>query len=215
MRPARASYNKFSARLMMIPKKNTPIHWHYFIALENDISQFSRFLEIAESNFSSYSIELGRILFAAASEVDVIAKKYCQKLENSCAADNIGNYKTIITKHHPDFNAIKVHLPRFGLTLTPWNKWRTDTQPLWWRAYTRVKYERHEHFAEANLKNALNAVAALYVLQIFLYRREAEAGELTPNPQLFLIGETPTLDATTGNHEKGLIYNFVSAGDEG
>lgn len=195
----------------MIPKNNTPIHWHYFIALENDISQFSRFLEIAESNFSSYSIELGRILFAAASEIDVVAKKYCQKIEPNFTADNIGNYKTIITKHYPDFNTIKVHLPRFGLTLTPWNKWRTDTQPLWWRAYTKVKYERHEHFAEANLKNALNAVAALYVLQIFLYRHEAEAGELCPNPQIFLIGEPFTLDMPVRGHEKTLVYKFVPA----
>lgn len=193
----------------MILQKQSIIHWNYFIALENDISQFSRFLEIAESNFSSYSIELGRILFAASSEVDVVAKKYCKILEHNCPADNIGNYKTIITKYHPDFNSIKVHLPRFGLTLTPWNKWRTDTQPLWWRAYTKVKYERHEHFAEANLKNALNAVAALYVLQIFLYRKEAESGKLSPNPQLFLIGEPFTFDTTIGEQERALVYKFA------
>ncbi|NLW82532.1 MAG: hypothetical protein GXY42_12810 [Desulfovibrionales bacterium] len=192
----------------MIPQKQTAIHWNYFIALENDLSQFSRFLEIAESNFSSYSIELGRILFSAASEVDVVAKKYCHTIEHNCTADNIGNYKTVITKHHPNFSAIKVHLPRFGLTLTPWNKWRTETQPLWWRAYTKVKYERHEHFAEANLKNALNAVAALYVLQILLYRKEAEAGELSPNPQLFLIGEPFRLDTAAGSHERALVYKL-------
>lgn len=195
----------------MIPQNQKTIHWNYFIALENDLAQFSRFLEIAEPNFSSYSIELGRILFAAASEVDVVAKKYCLKLENNCTADNIGNYKTIITKHYPIFNATKVHLPRFGLTLTPWNKWRTDTQPLWWRAYTKVKYERHEHFTEANLKNALNAVAALYVLQIFLYRQEAEAGELTPNPQLFLIGEPFTLEISPNGYGKAYVYKFVTA----
>lgn len=195
----------------MIQQKHTTIHWNYFIALENDISNLSRFLEIAESNFSSYSIELGRILFAAVSEVEVVAKKYCNKIEHNCTAENIGNYKMIITKRHPDFSAIKVHLPRFGLTLTPWSKWRSETQPLWWRAYTKVKYERHEHFAEANLKNALNGVAALYVLLIFLYRQEAEAGELSPNPQLFLIGEPFNLDSLPRGHERALVYKFVPA----
>jgi len=195
----------------MISHKQNTIHWNYFIALENDISNFSRFLEIAEANFSSYSIELGRILFSAASEVDIVAKKYCHNIEHNCIAENIGNYKTIIIKHHPNFATVKVHLPRFGLTLTPWNKWRTETQPLWWRAYTKVKYERQEHFAEANLKNVLNAVAALYVLQIFLYRKEAEAGELNPNPQLFLLGEPFTLDSVACGHERGQIFNFASA----
>lgn len=194
----------------MISQKQTAIHWNYFIALENDILQLSRFLEISEPNFSSYSIELGRILFASASEIDVVAKKYCNTIENKLSADNIGNYKAIITKHHPEFSAVKVHMPRFGLTLTPWNKWRVDTQPLWWRAYTKVKYERQEHFAEANLKNALNAVAALYVLQIFLYRKEAEAGELSPNPQLFLIGEPFTLETFRCSLERPFVYKFVS-----
>ena len=42
-----------------------------------------RFLEIAEANFSSFSIELGRILFATASEAEVVAKKYCNKIAES------------------------------------------------------------------------------------------------------------------------------------
>ena len=192
----------------MIPHKQSTIHWNYFIALEEDIAHYSRFLEIAESNFSSYSIELGRILFAAASEVDVIAKKYCQQINHGNAADNIGNYRAAITGLHPEFSAVKVHLPRFGLTLTPWSKWRTDTQPPWWRAYTKVKYERHEHFAEANLKNALNAVAALYALLLLYYRQEALGGELGPNPQIFLAGEPFRIDAAMPGHDRAIVYSW-------
>ena len=206
---------QLSERLIMIPQKQTTLHWNYFIALENDISHFSRFLEIAASNFSSYSIELGRILFAAVSEIEIVASKYCHQLEQNFTQDNINNFRTIITKHHPEFYSINVHLPRFGLTLTPWTKWRSETQPIWWRAYTKVKYERHEHFAEANLKNALNAAAALYVLLLFLYRKEAESGELSPNTQLFLIGEPFVVDTPGCGRERtpGCKYVPSSAKD--
>jgi hypothetical protein len=171
----------------MIPHKQNTIHWNFFIALENDLSFLSRFLEITTSNFSSYSVELGRILFAAASEVDIVSKMYCQKIENINVAENIGNYKAIITKHHPEFHAIKVHMPMHGITLNPWNKWRSEIQPHWWRAYNKAKHERHEHFSEANLKNAINAVAALYILLIFFYEKEIKSGVLVLNSQLFFI----------------------------
>lgn len=173
----------------MITQKQNNIHWNYFIALENDISFLSRFLEISTQNLSSYSIELGRILFAAASEIDVVAKMYCQILDNSSIAENIGNYKTIITKRHPEIHAIRVHMPLSGITLTPWNKWRSETQPLWWRAYNKAKYERNEYFAEANLKNALNAVAALFILLTLFYKKETPDSEPKPNQQIFFIEE--------------------------
>lgn len=171
----------------MIPRRNNTVHWNYFIALENDLLFLSRFLEITTSNFSSYSVELGRILFAAASEVDIVLKMYCQKIENINVIDNIGNYKAIITKHHPEFHAIKVHMPMYGITLNPWNKWRSEPQPHWWRAYNKAKHERHEHFSEANLKNALNAVAALYIILLFYYKNENNASEHIFHSQLFFI----------------------------
>jgi len=190
--------------LIMILQKQNTIHWNYFIALENDLSFLSRFLEITTSNFASYSIELGRILFAAASEVEVVARLYCQKFDNIHVTENIGNYKAIITKQHPDFHAIKVHMPIHGITLNPWNKWKTETQPLWWRAYNKAKHERNEHFAEANLKNALNATAALHILLILLYKKEAEAGALIPNSQIFLIGEPFTLNVQMSKQTRSI-----------
>ena len=152
---------------MTIQETATPIHWNYFLALEEDVAHLARFLELTTANFSSYSIELGRMLFAAASEIDVVAKQYCRKLNADSKAKNIANYKAEIMERHPAFHTIKVHMPRFGLTLDPWVNWGGNNQPLWWRAYNNVKHERHAYFSEANLKNALNAVAALYVLLIF------------------------------------------------
>ena len=50
------------------------LHWNYFLALDRDLEVVSRYVEFTKPNFNVYSIELAHLLFAAASEVDVIAK---------------------------------------------------------------------------------------------------------------------------------------------
>ena len=68
-------------------------HWNYFLTLEDDIGRLSRYLELTQANFSSYSLELARILFAAASEVDVVSKLLCKKIDADSSANNITKYR--------------------------------------------------------------------------------------------------------------------------
>lgn len=173
---------------MGIAETKTPQHWNYFLALEEDMGRLSRYLEPTQANFSAYSLELARILFAAASEVDVVAKQLCQKLNPESKADNINWYKQEILVAYPQLVASEVSIPKFGLALRPWEQWGKNRNPIWWKAYNEVKHQRHTHFPEANLKNALNAVAALFVLLLFFYDAQAVEGRLTPDPSLFRIG---------------------------
>ena len=56
----------------------------------------TRYIEFSEPNFSVYSIELAHLLFAAASEVDVVAKLLCQMLEPGAPRGNINDYKAVL-----------------------------------------------------------------------------------------------------------------------
>lgn len=179
---------------MSVEEVQTPKHWNYFLALEDDVDRLSRYLEPTQNNFSAYSLELARILFGAASEIDVIAKRLCEQInENSCA-DNIVKYREEIVACYPQVTEVRVHLPKFGLTLNPWEQWGIKNSPFWWKAYNNVKHHRHTHFEEANLKNSLNATAALFVLLLFFYRFEAEQGHLNPDPRLFRVGTPFQID---------------------
>lgn len=173
---------------MGIHEAPTPQHWNYFLALEDDVVRLSRYLEPTSENFDSYSLELARILFAAASEVDVVAKRLCQELDTKSKANNIIKYKKEILAAHPGMVSAIVEIPRFGLILRPWIQWETDDSPLWWRAYNNVKHHRHTHFAEASLKHTLNAVAGLFVLLLFYYRNEGQNALLAPDPTIFRAG---------------------------
>ncbi len=57
---------------------------------------------------------------------------------------------------------MKVLIPRYGIELTPWEKWKNTENPSWWKSYNNVKHERSANFQDANLETSLNAVAGLF-----------------------------------------------------
>jgi hypothetical protein len=155
---------------MGIQTKPNKLHWNYFLALENDLDAVSRYIEFSQDNFKTYSIELAHLLFAASSEVDVIAKSLCELLNPTTNPHNINEYRLILTEEIPNLASEQVFVKRYGLTLTPWKNWQGSTNPLWWRSYNKVKHERNQYFPEATLKNALNAVAGLLVITFYYYK---------------------------------------------
>jgi hypothetical protein len=81
----------------------------------------------------------------------------------------------VLLAEFPDLPTRKVFVPRYGLTLTPWDNWAGNTNPDWWRSYNNVKHERNTHFQEATLQNALNALGALLILTYIYYNRSIGA----------------------------------------
>jgi len=146
------------------------IHWNYFLALESDLAQVSRYIEFSQNNFRTYSIELASLLLASSSEVDVLAKGICKLIDPKQKAENIVHYRNIITKNLPEFSKETIYVPRFSLTLNPWLNWKRGNTPLWWESYNKVKHERNEHFAKANLKNVLNSMSGLLVSVFYFYK---------------------------------------------
>jgi hypothetical protein len=129
---------------------DTRLHWNYFLALEKDLERVSRYIEFCPPNFQVYSIELAHLLFAAASEVDTVAKCACQSLDPSAKCGNIDDYRAFITKaeedetypfilepseasvkvkpeHRHRLSDIKVFIPHYNIELAPWTSWANDT----------------------------------------------------------------------------------------
>jgi hypothetical protein len=121
---------------------------------------------------------LAHLLFAAASEVDVLCRRFCAEISPVSGLDrrNIGDYKRILTQARRSISKEKIFVPRYGITLTPWANWDDarpapewwesplEDVPEWWTAYNKVKHERGAHFGKATLKNALNALGGLLVV---------------------------------------------------
>lgn len=154
---------------MGINARDGKIHWNYFLALERDLEAVSRYIEFCKQNFSVFSIELAHLLFAASSEVDVVAKLLCQQVAPDSRRGNIDQYKAALLPAIPELPTIDVSVPRYGLSFRPWSNWSDGQNPNWWRSYNNVKHERDTYFHEATLENALYAVGALLILTAYYY----------------------------------------------
>ncbi|MDD5455382.1 MAG: hypothetical protein PHW62_07845 [Candidatus Ratteibacteria bacterium] len=175
---------------MVIQTNKIEVHWNYLLALERDLDEISRYVEFDERNFNCFSIEIARVLLASAAEVDVVCKQICKTLNPKSTADSINKYKHKILVTFPNIPQFQILLPRFGLTLTPWDEWKETTGvPFWWTAYNKIKHHRDSKYDRANLKNALNAVAGLFIMVLYLYKDKAERAELVPSPQLLRVDE--------------------------
>jgi hypothetical protein len=176
--------------------------------LDDDMERRARYLEPTHSNFNSHSLELARIIFAAAPEVDVVSKMLCKKINPNSKTGSIDKYREEIFPFYPAIPRINISVPRFGLLLNPWEQWSEGKMPQWWDAYNNVRHHRHTHFAEANLENTLNAVAGLFVLLLIYYRDEGQNGQLKPTPRFFRAGH-PFQVGTNVFEASETIYTFV------
>jgi len=153
-------------------------HWQYLITLDSDLHKCSRFVDINSQNFRTYSIEFVRILLAASSEIDVVAKILCNCIDSTKSYKNINDYRNTIVDKFPKFPSMIIEVPQYELQLTPWDEWSQNRNPGWWQAYNDVKHKRDDHFTDANLENTLNAVAGLFVVVWYLHHEEPDRKKL-------------------------------------
>lgn len=184
-------------------------HWNYLLAIDRDLDELSRYVEFDEKNFDCFSIEIARVLLAAGAEVDVVCKQICRVIDSKSSADSINKYRSEIKPAFPGIPQFEVWLPRFGLRLKPWDEWKKASGvPFWWTAYNKIKHHRDSEYHRANLKNALNAVARLFVMVLYLYKEKAELGELLPSPQLLRVDKRHFAGTTHGGYEFGINYRL-------
>ena len=160
------------------PQMVSTLYWNYFIALERDLETVSRYVEFRQENFSTFSVELAHLLFAAASEVDVLAKALSEIVAPGSMAIKRGKYPDIkdyrreLTTNVPELSDMEAVVPRYNLSFKPWKNWANSSNPNpdWWTQYNNVKHHRDQFFKEGNLENALNALSGLLTLNYQFYR---------------------------------------------
>ena len=186
------------------------IHWNYFLAIEDDLERLSRFVEIDQKNFNCFSIEISRILLAAAAEVDVVCKQICKNINPNSSAENINAYRDEICANYPAIPEFEVVLSRFGLSLRPWENWKNPKEPPdWWTAYNKIKHQRHTEYHRGNLKNALNSVAGLFVMVLYLYKEKATKAELRPSPNLLQVSKNHWGGSAMGGYHSCFSTRYI------
>ena len=160
-----------------------PPHWSYYFSLEDDLIETNRYVEICDENLDTFSTQFTRLLLAAASEVDVVAKTLCEQIEPQSNPRNIDGYRKVIIRKFPAIPAIEMGIEWNPLRIKPWESWAASnpSSPDWWRAYNGVKHERNANYWSGNLRNSLGAIAGLYCLV-----RHLEEDKGRPRPERLL-----------------------------
>lgn len=159
-------------------------HWDYYLVLEKDFLEMERYIsfDLGENNLYddeehtdfgnslTFSNELVKQYQAICSEIDVVMKSICKELVNQTANDMQYGYTPTILNKWSNITEQKVNVKDF--VLQPFKNWSESPykSPNWWTPYNRVKHERILNFKLANLKNVLNALAGLYVLELYLVK---------------------------------------------
>lgn len=182
-------------------------YWNYFLTLEDDFSQISRYVTFEKGNFKCYSIEFNKQYQTICSEFDIACKEYCRFLWPSCTSDDLNGimdyaYYLLPSKPHlieaiVEFNDIEIR---------PLKDWKTNqvdhrntkdagnNAPYWWTQYNKVKHERNasnssgrKNYMSANLENTANALASLFVILMNMYKdiilRDSEYDLTKPSRQ--------------------------------
>ena len=148
-----------------ITKETFTSTWNYFLSIEHDLANTSRYIEPSGQE-TVHSFEFAKIIILACTEVESVMKSICFELTGE-KKGNIGEYKEIILGRFPKITTACVTISRLGKSITPFEGW--DSGPLeWWTAYGLVKHGRGTEFDKANYINAATSLSALYILIFYL-----------------------------------------------
>lgn len=136
-------------------------YWRYYILLEKKFIGTLNFVELAEENFATYSIEYAHQFLAVGSELDTFFKVYCGlNLEGS---GNIVTYTKHFLETYPEIKSQKINVVNTNIQLIPYSEWenfnfdKPKNTLTWWKAYNKVKHNRSGCLKKATLENLLRA----------------------------------------------------------
>jgi hypothetical protein len=161
--------------------------WQYFLALESDLESISRYIEINIDNYKVYSAEISKVLICSAMEFESLSKKL---IKHSCPdkkSGNIGEIKGSLLSLFPYIGKCQVILDRPKICLNPFYGWENNNLE-WWDAYGDIKHDRIKNYFKANLKNCINALAALGVINIYYYKVMYGFEHLTGTKMMSIAG---------------------------
>lgn len=160
-------------------------HWEYYLVLEKDFLEIERYvafdlgdnflysgnLVTDKGNSECFSNEFIKQYQAICSEVDVILKSICKEMNPNSIANDMEKYSDEVLNTWAAIVQQKVKMK--DIELQPFLNWTIQPQyksPDWWTPYNKVKHNRLANYKKANLKNTINALAGLYILEQYFVK---------------------------------------------
>ena len=167
------------------------IYWPVYKNLEKEVLKLADFLHFSDVQTSVYSMHIADLIIRCAVEIEAIAKELYSSLGgNVSPVDANGNARDLyfdtdclnlleqswnIGKKQVTVSSINFYFTdEKNRVLTPLHKAnkRGTSGSKWKQAYQAVKHDRRNSLKKGNIENLLNALGALFILNVY-YRDES------------------------------------------
>lgn len=156
-------------------------YWPVYKNIEKELILLSNLIHIDDGQLNIYSTKIAELLLRTSVEIESISKTlYFQNggeklddinlfFDTDCLDFLDNKFKLSKKQVHITASNFYFALPQNKI-LTPLNKAnkRGSSSSDWKKAYQAVKHDRAASLSKANLKNLIRAMAALYLLNIYL-----------------------------------------------
>ena len=174
--------------------------WLHYLSLEQSILEISEYISINKDNFQCYSFKNMQLFFAVCSEIDSIFKHIQRNIysditdgKNLNIVKNIAMLREVFpivseTRITTNINGSVIEFKPFQKLFSDYmqkNSKNKEKPSSWWQQYNDVKHQRLDNFNKANLKNLLESLSALHILNL-IYALSLEP-ELIENYEFVLI----------------------------
>lgn len=132
---------------------------------EKKFEEFLRVLPLTPENEQAWSPELVGLFLDISGMVDSVARHIVGKSAAKKTHElNIDDFeKHLLVKEHILDSRVAVYVYPLKV-ISPYDGYRVAEG--WWKVYSSLKHNRIEHYTKANLSNALNALASLFLILV-------------------------------------------------
>ena len=142
-------------------------YWAYYLMLEEKFIHTTSYVTLAEDNYGTYSNEYAALMQMIGGELDSFFKVYCGYAPTDFK--KISDYYTYLMQDYPDVLNQKINVRSADIVFQPFAGWdgtRAKQSLPWWMAFDNIKHSRAVNKRDANQKNTLYLLGALYLLEM-------------------------------------------------
>lgn len=173
-------------------KEFQEIVWAHYLEIEQEFCKSISYVSLDKDNFSTFSEKYFTLYQLIGSEIDVVSKELCHLIDSTNSkCDNIHHYCKILSTKLTSLTSEKVWVRTLDQIIVPWDGWTfkvykdknniekiSGVPPKWWTLYNKTKHTRtttlssynKPFYKYANLENVLNSLAALFILDMYIFR---------------------------------------------
>lgn len=171
-------------------------YWNYFCSLCKRLDNTRQYVDHSSENnrlknATVNSFEFQQIILLAAMEFENVSKAICLDIDHNFNLQN-ANIRTITTtilEKYPQI--VQTVITSDYQYLKPLEEWSTFINPAdnktrvkgisWWDDYSNIKHQTFWKFNLATLENAVNALASLMVLELYLMKITLDSVNMSLN----------------------------------